>query len=110
MFEYLELGPTPYGEECVQVSDADYYSKMKVETKKYIEQLEKRFPQLGDAHCSLRVKGFSHDFGTYHEVCIRYNEDDNIAVGFAYFVESNLPEFWNDDKVLTCDLCTLKEE
>jgi len=110
MFDYIELGPVPYGEDCVQVGDADYYNKMKVETKRYIDQLEKRFPQLGEAHCSLRVKGFPHDFGKYHEVCINYNENDATAVNFAYFVDSNLPEFWNDDKVLTCDLYVLAEE
>ena len=109
MFDYIELGPTPYGEDCAQVGSDDYSSKIKVETKRYVEQLEKRFPQLGEAHCTLRVKGFPHDFGTYHEVCIVYNEDDAIAVNFAYFVDSNLPEFWNDDKVLTCDLYAYKE-
>ncbi len=110
MFDYIELGSTPYGESCSQVGDADYYPKMRAESKRYIEQLEKRFPQLAEVRCTLRVKGFPHDFGTYHEVCICYNEDDVIAVNFAYFVDSNLPEFWNDAKILTCGLDVIVEE
>ena len=36
-----------------------------------------------------------HDFGTYREVSIRYDEHDGAAVDFAYQVELSVPDEWD---------------
>lgn len=100
MREYLELGSVPFGENCVQVGADDYYTKYREESNRYIEQLKHRFPEINNVNCYFSIKGFPHEFGTYHEVVINYNDNDDAAINFAFFVENNLPEYWNDNEVL----------
>lgn len=40
-----------------------------------------------------------HDFGSYSEAVVYYDNKDDKSVGFAFFVEENLPENWNDADV-----------
>jgi hypothetical protein len=79
MREYLELGSVPFGENCVQVGADDYYTKYKEESNRYIEQLKHRFPEINNINCYFSIKGFPHEFGTYHEVVINYNDNDDAA-------------------------------
>ncbi len=104
MRDYLTLGGTPYDEECAQVGDANYYERMKVETKAYIAQLYRMFPGAAEADCSFRCRGFSHDFGTYHEVVVTYNSDDDASAEFAYNVENKIPGKWDTIAQLAIDL------
>jgi len=96
--DYIELGSAPYEEDCVQVSRTkDYIEDMSKECKQYKEMLMKRFPIPDAIHAWFNIKGFEHDYGTYYEVVIKYNEE---ASDFANFVENNLPATWNDKEVL----------
>lgn len=95
--EYLELGTTPADEECVQVSSSeDYIGPMKVECRRYIDMLKKRFPNCTNVQFS--IKSCTHDFGTYYEVVVYYDDRNE---GEAYFIENNLPQLWSDSEVLT---------
>lgn len=95
MREYITLGATPCEEECAQVGDPDYDDKSFVESYRYIALLRKLF---GDPPCGPRynfgVKGFPHDFGTYHEVVVWYDTELQETVDFAFRVENNLPATW----------------
>jgi hypothetical protein len=94
MKEYLELGTTPSEEDCVQVDpNKDYYSKMVEECRKYIKLLEERFPNIPES-CRFGIKRFSHDFGSYCEAVIYYDDSIEESVEFAFNVEGNLPERW----------------
>jgi len=105
MREYMELGPVPCDEECVQVKTGEnYHSEMREEMGKYVELLYKRFPQVQEYGCGFGIKMFPHDFGSYGEVCICYNDADAKAQQFAMFVESNLPMKWADVEVLTTEI------
>lgn len=43
--DFIDIGTTPYDEDCTQVSrDRDYLPRMKLEAKAYREQLERMFP------------------------------------------------------------------
>ena len=99
MKSYIELGPTPTDEECVQVGSEEYESEWKKEGKRYIELLQKLFPQYEEFGTSFSIKSFPHDFGTYHEVVIWY-EEDTPGEEFVYFVENHLPRTWNDDQIM----------
>lgn len=104
MAEYLTLGSVPCGEDCSQVGSADYGQRMRVEARAYVDQLYRMFPGAAEANCSFRNKGFPHDFGTYHEVCVFYNPDDEASVDFAFNVEKKLPEKWDTIAQLAIDL------
>lgn len=89
----MNLGSSPYGEDCAQVGSSDYERMAKEECGRYKKQLETQFPDKPEG-VSFIVKGFPHDFGRYYEVIVRWNTDNEEAEQYAYEVESNLPEKW----------------
>jgi hypothetical protein len=98
--EFLDLACTPLAEPCVSVSSSTcYLPAMRKELKRFKEMLEKIFPIPKGFNCHFFIHWQNHEFGRYGEVAILF--EDEIAADFAYFVESNLPETWNDTKVLT---------
>lgn len=99
--ERLELGSSPNGEECVQVSrNADYMPQMREECKRFKAMLEARFPIPDGVRAWFAIVSNPHDFGSYLEVVVKYDEDDDESSNFAYYVEGNLPETWDDNKVM----------
>ena len=105
MTETMELGPTPSGESCLQLGAPDYSPEgAKQECRKYVKFLEARFPEAPDFRCSFKIKGFPHDFGTYYEVIIVFNDEDERASAFAYFVEANIPEYWSEVNVMKFEM------
>lgn len=95
MRDYIELGPSPAGESCVQVGDPDYASKAREECSRYKELLERKFPNPPWGS-RFGIKSFPHDFGSYYEVVVHFDDDNDASVDFAYRVEANLPETWED--------------
>lgn len=100
MYDFIELDGAPYEEDCVQVSQTEnYIPAMKEECKKYMEQLIEIFPQAGKFGCYFTIKSFPHDFGQYYNVGIKYNDSDDKASAFAWWVQDNLPAKWDDKMV-----------
>lgn len=97
--DHLTLGPTPFGEDCAQVGTDNYHDRAMRETRRYIELLEKKFPDKPEG-VKFDVRSFPHDFGTYHEVVVVYDRDDEEQVDFALKVEHHLPETWEDTDVV----------
>lgn len=94
--ETMELGSAPVNEDCAQVGSTNYPSVALEQCRRYKKLLEAKFGDPpGDAY--FKVKSNLHDFGTYYEVAVVYNENDEKEVEFAFHVESNLPETWDDD-------------
>lgn len=104
MREYFTLGGTPCDEECAQVGSEDYGQRMRVESRAYVAQLYRMFPGAVEANCDFRNKSFSHDFGTYHEVCITFDPNEDASARFACNVEKNLPAKWDTIAQLAIDL------
>ena len=104
MVETMEFELTPYGETCVQVGSEHYYDVYKHEAKAFIAQLERMFPKAKEL-LTFRVKGFSHDFGTYHQIVVAFREESEQEE-LVYEIESNLPEFWDEQakEYLTANL------
>ena len=95
MENYFVLGPTPGYEDCACVGEEDYEPRAKKECRRFIELLRKKFgPEPEGAH--FAVKGFLHDFGTYYEVVISFDEDMPESVEYALRCEDNLPATWED--------------
>lgn len=105
--EWMMLGPTPYEEDCVQLSrDGENATQMRDEVNRYVQMLRTRFPfaptdDSGEEMAWFARKSESHDFGTYYEAAVYYYMDDDEATNFAFFVEGRCPGTWDDDKVYT---------
>ena len=93
----MEIGATPYDEGCAQVGSENYYEDAKKELQLYIDQLNRVFVEAESKGISFRQKWFNHDFGSYGEVCLFWNTDDEIADQYAYFIEANLPANWDSE-------------
>jgi len=91
----IEIGSSPSDEDCSQVGSEGYYERMKKETKAFINQIRRT---LGNepSGAQLKVKGFPHDFGTYHEVICVFDETDVEAEKYCIKVESDAPSRWDD--------------
>lgn len=93
MRDYIELGATPAAEDCVQVGEDNYHIAAQLECQRYVDLLTKTFgePPVGGR---FGIKSFPHDFGSYREVVIHFDDDHPESVDFAFHVERNLPETW----------------
>lgn len=113
MTDYVSLGSTPYNEECAQIGDPDYYKKTKEELKKYKSLILTKYGEPPEG-ARLQVKSFSHDFGSYHELCVVYELDNIDAENYAFALEQNCPETWKDDEFVDwkslCDSYTEQGE
>lgn len=97
----MTLSCSPSGEPCAQIGTKGYCYRALVECGAYKAQLArhyetahgKRLPE--DA--TLDVASKPHDFGTYWEVDVTFEEDSKEAVEAAYWLEANMPETWDDE-------------
>ena len=97
VMEYIEIGPTPYDENCAQVGDDDYRKDAKKEMDVYINQLNRTFIDAKSKGIAFKQRWFDHDFGAYGEVCIYWNTENEIADEYAYVIERNLPSDWDEE-------------
>ena len=74
--DYLNIGANGFA----QVGDPQYFAKCKVEMDYLITLIEDKFPvpETLQPHCFFGIKSFPHDFGTYHEI-ILYFDDNEIS-------------------------------
>ena len=95
--DYISIGGSPCDEQCVQVEPTGaYVGPMRDECKRFLELIRKVLGKEPDG-AYLSVKGFPHDFGTYYEVVVKYDEDDETATKFAYGIENNSPTKWDNE-------------
>jgi hypothetical protein len=94
-FEEVDIGPSPNGESCAQVGSDNYQALSRMELKAYRNQLQRMFPNIPDG-AYYKIKANQHDFGTYHEIVIKFPEDNEAASEYAYNVQNNSPENWDE--------------
>ncbi len=90
MSDYIEIGPTPYDEECAAVGADDYRERSINETRAYVNQLKRVFP-----NGRFGVKTFPHDFGSYREVVAYMGTEEETEAAFA--AEANSPANWDNE-------------
>lgn len=96
MRETLELCCTPVSENCQQVGTAGYdHQKARQECEAFRRQLRRQFGEEPEG-ASLVIKSNPHDFGTYLEVAVKFDSDNEEAAEYAYKLEEELPEKWDD--------------
>jgi len=94
----MNIGCTPWGEDCAQTIDKDYDAKARVECQVYREQLIRHYKKAhggAEPPCKLFTSSNPHDFRTYFEVAARF-EEDTPEEKAAYWFENHSPEFWDD--------------
>jgi hypothetical protein len=96
MREYMEIGATPAGETCVQVGADNYNTLARRECIAFKNQLLRMFGQPPEG-ASIGIKSFPHEFGSYMEVVVYYDDNCKEAIDYAFNIENNSPEFWDDE-------------
>lgn len=89
MKEYLEIGPAPADEPCVQVGEDDYMSRSRAESRKFAALIERAYPGA----CAV-VRANRHDYGTYYEVNVAYDDDDEDQTYQAFHIADTVPATW----------------
>lgn len=96
MRDYVTIGSTPADEDCAQVGSADYSVRARKECAAFVKQLIRQFGPPPEG-ARVHTKGFSHDYGTYHEVVVSFDDDNEAAVEYAYTLESETPLNWDSE-------------
>jgi len=92
MRDYLTLGPTPVDEPCQQVGTSHFDKQAETrELRAFLHQLERLYPK-GE----FSIKAFPHDFGTYREVVVWFDEEIPETLELAIQVEGNTPLNWDE--------------
>jgi hypothetical protein len=73
MKQFLQISSVPCDEDCAQVGSSGYAQLSQMECVAYREQLLRT---LRLTRVQLRIKSFPHDFGSYKEVCVFYDDSD----------------------------------
>lgn len=99
-YDYIDIGPSPSGEDCAQVGEIDYRKKAIMEMNAFMHQIEREFSSLFEnTSIFMKKKFYEHDFGSYGSVVICYDIDDPKAVDAAFTIEANTPEYWDDKAI-----------
>lgn len=94
--DYLVIACTPLSEECEQVGTQSYNrDKAILECRVFRAQLERVFGEPPEG-ARFKIVGQAHDFGTYHEVYIYFEDSNKSAIDYALNVEYNIPETWDE--------------
>jgi hypothetical protein len=92
----INLGPTPRDEQCAQVGQADYEERSLIETRVYKRLLARVCPVPPGVSARLKVSSFRHDFGTYREVTVLFDLNDEKACSYASELEKSAPARWDE--------------
>ena len=98
MEDFVGLGSSPCEEDCVQVSkDFDYMPKMKKECNRFKLGIEKYFENLiKESDVSIVIKTFPHDFGSYCDVGISFDNSNKYQYKAALKIEQECPTTWEE--------------
>jgi hypothetical protein len=81
----------------VQTTDPNYSELGRAECIRFKALLAAHYAaQHAGRACpvDLRVKSNPHDFGTYYEIAVRFDDHDSAQVKAAYWLEENAPTEW----------------
>ena len=92
--DYLNIGPVPCEEDCESLGPNYDPMKAKEECRRFAALIIEHCGEPPEG-CSLRVKSFQHDFGTYYEVVAIYDDNDELAMDYAFHCEGDSPARWD---------------
>lgn len=97
MRDQFELAQTtPHDEPCIQIGSEDYTRLARIEARAFINQLIRiNGHPPGDA--AFRITNNPHDFGTYLDVAIAFDDDNEEECDYAYLIERTTPNRWDEE-------------
>ena len=100
MTDYLNIGPTPYDVDCAQVGSPDYIRLSTIECRAFALQCQRvlraKYP---DYTVRVGIKAFPHDFGTYWEVVVYYDPENEEEIKQAFYLESADISDWDKEAI-----------
>jgi hypothetical protein len=97
MKDYMEIGSVPASEPCAQVGNDDYHKLSRIECRTFKEQLMRLWSEKLLPGMYFTIKTFPHDFGSYSEVCIVYDDADEAQTDMAVEIQNEMPETWDSE-------------
>ena len=94
MRDQLSLAPVPIDEPCAQLGDPDYPTRARKECRAFINQLVREFGEPPSG-ARLKITQNPHDFGTYLDVEVLFDDSVEEAAEWAYTLEAGLPLNWD---------------
>ena len=85
----MALGAVPARESAAQVGEVGYADRAFVECQRYVALLRSRARRRTAPHPALRA-----DLGSYLEVVVEYDEEDNVARAYAIRCDREAPTRW----------------
>lgn len=92
----ISLGPTPAAENCQQLGPLYDAIAARLEVARFRDLLVSLFPPPAGAR--YKIASNAHDFGTYYDLEIVFNDADEEAAEYAYMVEGAAPEYWPENQ------------
>ena len=93
--DYLVVGSNGFA----QVGDPDYFAKAKIELRILLDFLQTNYsvPEEFASNTYYYIKAFNHDFGTYHEVVVFFDDQYLSALEESELEPKNelFDKFWN---------------
>lgn len=93
--QIMNIGPVPTDESAAQVGRPDYEDQSLRQCHVFKRMLERLHPTPADGSATLVIKSFPHDFGSYRELCVRYDDNAPAATDYAFGLENNTPAVWD---------------
>ena len=85
---------TPYEEECAQLGSPHYMTRAHHEAQAFAGQLIRLHGNPPDG-ARLKTIYCEHDFGTYLDLALVYDEDNEEHVEWMLKIESGIPDKWD---------------
>lgn len=85
---------TPHEEPCAQVGSHNYSSDSRIEARAFINQLIRENGTPPDG-VRFKITSNPHDFGSYLDVAIQFDDSNEECAKYAYNIEANTPYVWD---------------
>lgn len=99
MRDQFELATTvPHDESCVQLGSENYEKFSMLEAQTLREQI---FRKVGNppAGCRINIIRCPHDFGTYLDLAVIYDDESEENVKWMLECESKIPFNWDEESL-----------
>lgn len=97
MRDFVYIAPTPVDEDCAQVGTDNYMERARKECNAFRNQLRRVFGAEPEG-AEIKIKREDgHDAGSYLEVVCWYNENYPESVDYAFKLEGETPERWDEE-------------
>lgn len=99
MRDYISIGSAPHDENCQQLGENYNSLKAQLELRAFRNQILRHYPVPNET-VGVRAKSFPHDFGSYSEICVVYDDDQEDDVRYAFDVEGDEKDVlshWDDE-------------